>query len=69
MVLPSLSWAEIESIATKQRGYFEILDVAISSRSTYDRHDLNVDPFGHRIVDRVRTVDHNVIDSLLQTLY
>ncbi len=67
MVHPALSWVEIQSTAVKQHGYFEIFNVAISSCPTFDRHDLTVDPFGHRIGDPVRTVGHNVIDSLLQT--
>lgn len=71
MVHPALSRVEIQSAAVKQHSRFEVFDVAIASSSSFDRHDFAVDPFGHRIGDPVRTpvrtVGHNVIDSLLQT--
>ena len=67
LVHPALSWVEIQSTAVEQHSRFEVFDVAIASRSSLDRHDLTVDPFGHRISDPMRTVGHNVIDSLLQT--
>jgi hypothetical protein len=66
-VHPALSWVEIQSTAVEQYSRFEVFDVAIASRSSLNRHDLTVDPFIHRIGDPVRTVGHNVIDSLLQT--
>jgi hypothetical protein len=66
-VHPALSWVEIQSTAVEQYSRFEVFDVAIASRSSLNRHDLTVDPFSYRIGDPVRTVGHNVIDSLLQT--
>jgi hypothetical protein len=63
----AFSWVEIQSTAVEQHGYFEILDVAISSRPTFDRNDLTVDTVGHRSGDPVRTVRHNAIDWLLKT--
>ena len=67
MAHPALSRVEIQSTAVEQYSRFEVFDVAIASRSSLNRHDLTVDSFGHRIGDPVRTVGHNVIDSLLQT--
>ena len=63
----ALSWVEIQSTAVAQNIRFEVFDIARSSRSSLNRHDLTVDHLSQRIGDSVRTVGHNVIDSLLQT--
>jgi hypothetical protein len=49
MVHPALSWVEIQSDAVKQHRRFEVFDITIPPGSLLDRHDLTVDPFGHRI--------------------
>ncbi len=59
-----LLWVEIESTAVEVDGCFEVLAIAISSNSPFDRHDLAIDSLSHYIGD---TVDA-VADHIGQTL-
>jgi hypothetical protein len=59
MVHPALSWVEIQSTAVEQYSRFEVFDVAIASRSSFYRHDLTVDPFGHivgSVIDKSQSI-------------
>jgi hypothetical protein len=46
-----LLWVEIKSTAVEVDGCFEVLAIAISSNSPFDRHDLAMDSLGHCIGD------------------
>ena len=45
--------------------FFEVLAVAISSRSSFDRHDLAIDSFGYTVGNPMRAKRHDVSYPLL----
>ena len=60
-VHPGLVWVEIEPTAVKVDRRFEVCAISVAADTSFDRHDLAVDPLGDGVCDFMCAVAYDVV--------